>query len=398
MIMDRIIKWPDGRDVRFEIAKDITYRKKAEEALKKAHDNLEKLVEERTKQLETAYNRLKESEKGLAEAQRMAHIGNWSWNIATNELFCSDEVYRIFGLNPQEFKVIYDLFLSYVHPDDRDYLISAIDKGLKGSPCAVDYRIILADGDERIVHTEAEAISYEENIPIQVKGIVQDITERKRAEKELENVNRIRIKEIHHRIKNNLQVISSLLDLQAEKFWNKEVLEAFRESQNRIFSMSLIHEELYKGEGTDKLNFWFYVQKLAEDLFQTYSVRSKNIRLLMDLEENAFFDMDTAIPLGIIVNELISNSLKHAFSENKEGEIRIRLCREEEDHEISKSLFSLTISDNGKGIPENVELGSVESLGLQLVNTLVDQLDGKLEVKREHGTEFIITFRVTESP
>ena len=212
----------------FAAARDITERKKAEEALKKVHDNLENLVEERTKQLEKAYNSLKESEEGLAEAQRMAHIGNWRWNIVTGELFWSDEVYRIFGLNPQEFRITYDLFLSCVHPDDQDYLINAINEGLNGNPFAVEYRIILGDGEERIVLTESKVISYEENNPIQAKGIVQDITERKRAEKELEKVNRIRIKEIHHRIKNNLQVISSLLDLQAEKFRNKEVLESFQ--------------------------------------------------------------------------------------------------------------------------------------------------------------------------
>ena len=160
--------------------------------------------------------------------------------------------------------------------------------------------------------------------------------------------------------------------------------------------MSLIHEELYNGERTDKLNFSAYVQKLAVNLFQTYSLRSKNIRLLMDLEENAFFDMDTAIPLGIIVNELISNSLKHAFTENQEGEIRIRLCRKEKNDEIHGSLFNLTISDTGKGIPEDIELESLESLGLQLVNTLVDQLDGEIDIKRGQGTEFKIRFKITE--
>jgi two-component sensor histidine kinase len=112
----------------------------------------------------------------------------------------------------------------------------------------------------------------------------------------------------------------------------------------------------------------------------------------MDLEENALFNVDTAVPLGIIVNELVSNSLKHAFTENHEGEIRIRLCWEGKNSEINKSLFSLTISDNGKGIPEDIELENFESLGLQLVIALVDQLDGEIETKRENGTEFRITF------
>jgi two-component sensor histidine kinase len=114
------------------------------------------------------------------------------------------------------------------------------------------------------------------------------------------------------------------------------------------------------------------------------------------LEENAFFNMDTAVPLGIIVNELISNSLKHAFTEGEEGEIRIQLCREEKNNKTHTSFFSLTISDDGKGVPENIELGRLESLGLQLVSTLVDQLDGKIELKRAQGTEFRIEFNVVE--
>lgn len=237
--------------------------------------------------------------------------------------------------------------------------------------------------------------------------VITDLTEQKKNEEILaserlarsikeQTAENLRKKEIHHRIKNNLQVISSLLDLQAEKFENERVREAFRESQNRVVSMALIHEELYKGEGTDTLDFSTYLQKLAENFFQTYSLSSKNIRLCMSLEENAFFDMDTAVPLGIVVNELISNSLKHAFTEKQEGEIRIKLCREERNCEMQKSLFSLTISDNGKGIPEGLELECVESLGLQLVSALVDQLDGQIELNRPNGTEFRITFNVAE--
>jgi two-component sensor histidine kinase len=116
----------------------------------------------------------------------------------------------------------------------------------------------------------------------------------------------------------------------------------------------------------------------------------------MDLEEGAFFNMDTAVPLGIIVNELVSNSLKHAFNEGKEGEIRIQLCREGKSEEMNKSLFSLMISDNGTGVPENLELESFESLGLKLVSILVDQLDGKIELKRDQGAEFRIIFNVSE--
>ncbi len=147
-----------------------------------------------------------------------------------------------------------------------------------------------------------------------------------------------------------MQVISSLLDLQAERFRDKNVLESFRESQNRVVSMALIHEELYKGKRTDTLDFSAYPQKLAENLFQTYSVKSKNIRLYTDLEKKAFFNMDIAVPLGIIVNELVSNSPKHAFHGRDNGEIQIILHREENGERKSygtkSANFVLSISDN----------------------------------------------------
>lgn len=233
---------------------------------------------------------------------------------------------------------------------------------------------------------------------VAVSSIGRDITERIKAEELLIKAEDARKKEIHHRIKNNLQVICSLLDLQAEKFRDETVLEAFKESQNRVLSMSLIHEELYKGGGTDTLDFSEYLQRLAENLFQTYSLSSKNICMYVDLEENAFFNMDTAVPLGIIVNELISNSLKHAFTEDEAGIIRIQLRRENSHKEEHVSVFSLTISDDGKGIPENIEVRKLESLGLLLVNTLVDQLNGNIELRRAKGTEFKITFNTVERP
>jgi PAS domain S-box-containing protein len=515
----------------FAAARDITESKKAEEVLKKAHDTLEEKVKERTVELEKAYNLLKESEEGLAEAQKMAHLGNWSWNIETGELCWSDELYRIFGLSPQEFRITYDIFLNYVHPDDREYLINAIKEGLNGSSGSVNCRIILDNGEERILYLEAKVFFYEENTTLQVKGIAQDITEykkieyklreseekyrniietanegigiidargivtfankklwdmlgysvdesynksaidliediddfkrkienrrkgnsdvyelkavrkdgskfwvlasvkplfnekgeylgslgmftdiskRKEAEVTLKKIDIARKKEIHHRIKNNLQVISSLLDLQAEKFKGKqnlketEVLEAFKESQDRVISMALIHEELHKGSEIDTLNVSHYIKELADNLFLTYRLGNEGISLVMDIEEDTYFDMDTAVPLGIIINELVSNSLKHAFSGRDNGDIRIKLyteeIRENKTERIRSKTFVLSISDNGIGIPEDIDIVELDSLGIQLITTLVEQLDGELELKRENGTEFIVRFTVTEKP
>ncbi len=398
--------------VAFLIAQ-VVERKKAEAKLKETLDSLEEKVKERTSELEKAYNLLEESEKSLAEAQKMAHIGNWDWNIVTDKKYWSDEMYCIFGRTPKEFDTTYDTFLSYVHPEDRDYVDNATKEALKGKPYAIDYKIVSVDGEERIVHSQGEVIFDEKNIPIRMKGTVQDITERKKAEEALANIEIARKKEIHHRIKNNLQVISSLLDLQAEKFKNKkdikdsEVLEAFRESQDRVMSIALIHEELHEGGGDYTLNFSLYLEKLVENLFLTYRLGVTYVSLNIDLEEDLFFDMDTAIPLGIIINELVSNSLKHAFSGRDKGEIRIKFYREKTrecingieestNEDFRSDSFTLTVSDDGIGIPESLDWENLDSLGIQLVASLIDQLDGKLELKRNNGTEFTIRFTVME--
>ncbi|WP_410507720.1 PocR ligand-binding domain-containing protein [Methanosarcina hadiensis] len=392
---------------------DITERNRAEEVLKKEHNNLEKIVGERTVELEKAYNSLKESEKRLAEAQRMAHIGSYDWNIKTDEEYWSDEIYRIFGLD-NEFELNHNIFLKYIHPEDLDRVSHAINEALRGKPYNIDYRIILPDGKERVVYSQGGVIFDEENTPIRMRGVIQDITEHKKAEENLTRIEVARKKEIHHRIKNNLQVISSLLDLQAEKFNNREyvkdseIIEAFRESQDRVTSIALIHEELHEGRGDDALNFSQYLQRLLQNLFQAYRFGNTEICLKLDVEENIFFGMDTAVPLGMIINELVSNSLKYAFLDRETGEIRIKLFSEEEKNETGNKdvkdvlserspRYTLIVSDNGTGIPENIDLENSDTLGLQLVNILVDQLDGTVELKRDHGTEFIINLEIHDS-
>ncbi len=227
---------------------------------------------------------------------------------------------------------------------------------------------------------------------------------RKKAEESLAELEKTRIKEIHHRIKNNLQVISSLLGLQAEKFSDAKVLEAFKESQNRVASMALIHEELYKGIKIQTLDFADYLRKLAVNLFSSYNLRNDNISLNIDLEQ-IYLYTDTAIPLGIIVNEMVSNSLKHAFSNRKKGEIGINLkkaenfavnkessCVENGCKEGNSFQYILRVADNGKGIPEEIDFRSTDSLGFQLINLLVGQIDGCVELRRDQGTEFTIRF------
>jgi two-component sensor histidine kinase len=218
---------------------------------------------------------------------------------------------------------------SFIGEECKDIVKLNMEKRRQGINESYELKLIRKDGSPLWVVINAKPLFDNAG-----KFMGTDITKRKEAEESLANIEIARKKEIHHRIKNNLQVISSLLDLQAEQFKNREcikdseVLEAFRESQDRVISMALIHEELHKGDGLDTLDFSSYLEKLIDNLFLTYKVGNNDINLNMSLEENLLFDIDTAIPLGIIVNELVSNSLKHAFSGREKGEIRIKLCRE----------------------------------------------------------------------
>src|SRR5665647_768060 len=224
------------------IIRDITERKKAEEALKKAHESLEEKIEERTVQLDKAYKSLKESEEGLAEAQKMAHIGNWEWDIVTDEVYWSDELYRIFGRNRQELTQPYDEYLSYVHPDDRDYVDNVFKRATNGKSYSIDHRIILAREEERSVHIQSEVIFDEKNIPIRIKGIVQDITERKKAEG--------RIQALADAVESSDDAIITETPKGIITSWNKGAEQIYGYSAEEILgkNVSILEPDNLKGE------------------------------------------------------------------------------------------------------------------------------------------------------
>lgn len=298
-----------------------------------------------------------------------------------------------------------------VLPEDWKKLVNNNER-LKDDPLLFiehEYRIRHRDGKIKWVREIVQNISDPTGKKRILHGAVYDITGQKEAEEALKKVEEIRKKEIHHRIKNNLQVISSLLELQAERFSEKEVLEAFRESQNRIATMAIIHEKLYRSKNNETLDFSEYLQKLTSDLLRSYNIRKDDIKMFLDIEE-IFLGMDTAIPLGIIINELVSNSLKHAFSQGRKGEIRIKIRRIEEnvknksisnitnnicaESSVNKSSqYLLVVSDNGLGLPEYLDFRNTDSLGLQLVNILVEQLEGTIELQKGTETAFKILFK-----
>jgi PAS domain S-box-containing protein len=226
----------------------------------------------------------------------------------------------------------------------------------------------------------------------QMRGVIEyvrDITKRKKAEDQLQASLRekeVLLREIHHRVKNNMQIISSLLSLQSRHIQDPGVLEVFKESQRRIRSMALIHERLYQSADLSRIEFSQYLDNLANRLLHSYQVDSDRVRLSLHSEE-VFLNINTAIPCGLIVNELISNALKHAFPNGRKGEVAVELRRNESGE------FLLRVSDDGVGFPKALDFRRTETLGMQIVVTLVDQIDGTIEMGELGRTEFLIRFK-----
>ena len=251
-----------------------------------------------------------------------------------------------------------------------------------------NHTLIAKDGTETPIDVSSAPIRDEEENITGVVLVFRDITERKRAEEKIKSSlkeKEVLLKEIHHRVKNNLQVISSMLHLQSGYIKDKQALEMFRESQNRVKLMVLIHEKLYQSKDLARIDFAEYIRDLVAHLFRSYGVDSEVIALKINVED-VILGIDTAIPCGLIINELVSNSLKHAFPAGKKGEICIDLRSD------NNNKFTLTVSDNGIGFPRDLDFRKTETLGLQLVITLVEQLGGTIELYRNGGTEFKIKF------
>lgn len=249
--------------------------------------------------------------------------------------------------------------------ETRETQIFEFHLPLNGNSADYEARIAVSGNDEALV-------------------MVRDVTEHKQVEEARKKD--LLLREIHHRVKNNLQVISSLLYLQSRRVNDRNVVEMFNESSNRVKSMTLIHQKLYQSKDTATINFGEYIRDLIDALFLSYGVDRQTVALKLNIE-NAVLSIDTAIPCGLIINEIISNSLKYAFPEGRQGQISVTLQRE------NGTKFILVIGDNGVGLPQDLDFRNTTSLGLKLVTTLVEQLGGTIELNRQGGTEFTITFR-----
>ncbi len=219
-------------------------------------------------------------------------------------------------------------------------------------------------------------------------AIYRDITDRIRMEEKLKaslQEKEVLLREIHHRVKNNMQIMASLLRLQSSQLKDKHLHEFFNVCQNRIKSMALIHESLYRSTDLARIDFSGYIKKLIIHLLAMYRAGTENVKLTTEVDD-IYLDINRAIPCGLIVNELVSNALKYAFPDNMRGEIEVKMYSDKNDK------YGLIISDNGMGFPENVDFRHTQTLGLQLVTDLVKQLNGKIKLEKGKGTTFKIEF------
>lgn len=222
-------------------------------------------------------------------------------------------------------------------------------------------------------------------------AVQQDITERKQSETMIQaslKEKEVLLKEIHHRVKNNLGVVDGLLQMQARRSTNPQVVKTLKESQNRITSIALVHEKLYGSEDLANIDFAQYISALTAHLFDSYNIHASQIKLTTQIDHIPL-DIDTAIPCGLIINELVSNSLKYAFSDIQTGEIQVTL------HQQQDRSLVLRVRDNGIGLPQNFNLNRTKTLGMNLVKGLVKQLKGTLEVNTQQGTTFLISVNRT---
>ena len=333
---------------------------------------------------------LRESEAHLNEAQRLAHIGSWNWDVINNKVTWSEELYTIMGMDPGQPAPGYSEHKKLMPHKSWVNVEEIITHTLlTGEPFEIEIEAYNSRNELCAFVYRGAAIRSEKGKVVRIYGTVQDITEQKRAEDKIKyslKEKEILLKEIHHRVKNNMQVITSLLKLQASQFQDTQLQRAFEQLQNRIRSMALVHEKLYASGDMSYIAFGTHTRNIINHLVMAYG--SEDIKVEMEVDE-VKMDLSKAIPASLILNELVTNALIHGFPDRNAGSIKVSL------QVANGNNVTLKIYNNGKGFPEDIDINNISTLGLTLVTALLDQIDGVIGVKRENGTTFTIRFKLT---
>jgi PAS domain S-box-containing protein len=332
---------------------------------------------------------LRQSEAKLYLTIKAAKLGIWECAVTTGKVFESDFISDLYGLEPEQKHQTFTQWLAQIHPDDQARVQAEFNAALKGeAEYDTEFRILRPDNSLRWTSATGSVMYDQAGNPLYAYGVAGDITERKLAEQQLQaslKEKEVLLKEVHHRVKNNLQIIYSMLRLQQRKLKDPQAAASLLDSQNRIDSIALLHEKLYRTGNLAQIDFTEYIPSLVSNLLSSYSTQSDAVTLETQIEPITL-DLDRAIPCGLIINELVSNALKYAFPESGQGTLQIELRKQE------KSNIILIIKDNGIGMPKNFNLAEADSLGLQLVDDFVAQLKGTITMDSDAGTTFRIVF------
>lgn len=265
--------------------------------------------------------------------------------------------------------------------------LSGFDKVFEGKPQQFELPLLDKNKENVWMQMFLNPVYFHEQLE-EVSCLAYDITDRKEIDKRIRESlkeKEVLLQEVHHRVKNNLQVISSILSLQSSFVDDEKILELLEESRNRIKSMSYIHEALYQRKDFSSIEFTDYVRTIVSNLVHTYSVTAQRVDLVTDFDE-VYLSIDQSIPCGLIINELVSNAMKYAYEGIETPTLNICI------KEVEKGTITICVADNGIGLPEDFRYEEADSLGIQLVYTLAEQLDGTVQIEREGGTQFLITF------
>lgn len=324
---------------------------------------------------------LKESEKRFRLMSDSSPAMIWMFDENNMLIYLNNKSLQFYGNSLEN---LAEMWFQQTHPDDKEKFNSAFSEAFNEKKSFdVEIRRKNKNGDYRWIYNSAAPRFLPDGKFLGYIGIGIDISESKKLREELENSlkeKEILLKEIHHRVKNNLQIISSILSLQTHYLNNKPVTDVLNECRDRVLSLSLLHEQLYGSNNFSNINFENFVRILVNHLICTYNYLSEKISFNIDINDLKL-SIETSINLGLILNELVTNSLKYAFKGRENGTIDISLKSENE-----KIIFK--VSDNGKGLPEDFDINRLKSLGFELVNSLVEQLRGELKILNKGKTEF----------
>ncbi|MHB8864324.1 MAG: PAS domain-containing protein [Pirellulaceae bacterium] len=348
---------------------DITERKRAEEALCASEERLRLVLQ-------------------------ASAMGTFELDLATGEVHWNATEFELLGLRPGDVPPTPEAFFRFVHPEDVGPLQAQWEEASRLGQFDAEFRIIRADGELRWLAAKGRSIFADRDTSegrgpgSRFMGVNFDITERKVAEERIRaslGEKEVLLKEIHHRVKNNMQVISSLVALQAERLPEAAMRVVLADVAHRVRSMALVHEKLYESADLGRVDFAEYARTLLTYLWRAHAGTASGIRLALDLEP-VFISVNAAVPCGLILNELATNTLKHAFRGQAGGEVAVSL------RGAPEGRVCLRVGDNGVGLPEGLDWRRADSLGLRLLQLLATQLRATVEITNTKGTEITVTF------